>query len=455
MRHLNNHLLVVRLVNTLQEKGFSACIAGGAVRDVLLGRIPADFDILTSAGLEEIRSLFAGEQAKIAGKAFPVCIVNGVEISPLRNHSDSGTGPDSAGPDDPDHKLSLVPSDLGQRDFTINAMAYDPFSKTFLDPYGGRQDLEKRMIRFTGDPGQRIQEDPVRMIRACRFSALIDAEIEPDSLKAIEQNTDCFDQDLAEERIRLEIVKAMLLEKPSLFFRKLYELKLLEKIFPSLSRCHDLDGGPHHGETVFEHCMMTGDAVSPRYPLLRLAGYLHDAGKFDAAVIKEGALSFPAHEKYTGAVTKDLENLRFSGREIEYIRSVIRTHMRPLKKDSTPKAVRRLLAMLEAHHIDYRDFMRMRIADKKSNLNRNKPSYTMAQIKERLAKLFDQMAENIPTAKEQLNISGNDIKAILSIEAGPEIGRIKEFLFQKVLDHPEQNNYADLKKLCLQFKTDT
>ncbi len=419
------------VLNTLQKNGFSAYIVGGAVRDILLKRAPDDVDILTSASIKEIESIFSGQNVKRVGKIFPICLVNGIEISSGRGAADSTNFPES---------------DLAKRDLTLNAMAYDPGSKKIIDPFNGRKDLEDGVIRFTKDPEKRIQEDPVRMIRACRFIALIQGSLSVSSLCGIFACKDLLDCAAAKERIYHEIMKALDLERPSLFFRALKTTGLLSKIFPSLDRCHDLDGGPHHGETVFEHCMLVGDALPKGLPVLRLAGFLHDAGKFDAAKIEEGKLTFAGHETHIRAVIQDLTTLRFPVKDITYITSLIKVHMRPLTDQTTPRAARRLLWTLEQCGLDYRDFMRMRIADKKGNLV--KRPYTLSEIRVRLKKLFNEMAEQSAFRMNHLEITGNDIIRILGITPGPEVGRIKQLLFEKVLDDPSLNNYKELKKLC-------
>ena len=254
---------------------------------MVLQKSPEDFDILTNASMEEISSLFSDQKVKKVGKTFPICIVNGIEVSSPRADKDLA---------------NFLKSDLGKRDFTINAMAYDPVTKKIIDPFNGKQDLKNSIIKFTKNPEKRIKEDPVRMVRACRFTAMINGYISQSSLKAIHACKDLMESAVAKERIGHEIIKAMALERPSLFFKALKQTELLSKIFPSLDRCYDLDGGPHHGETVFEHSMLVGDAISSNLTLLRLAGFLHDVGKFDAAKIKNDKLTFPGHEKHTETI---------------------------------------------------------------------------------------------------------------------------------------------------------
>ena len=422
------------IINTLNLSGHAAYVVGGAVRDMLLGLDPSDVDILTDAAPEAVNRLFAGRKIRQVGRTFEISLINGVEVASCRST------PDAKFPE----------ADLGMRDFTINSMAWDPFSGTLIDPFNGQRDLADKVIRFTRSPGDRIKEDPIRMVRACRFSARYQSEIEPASLAAIQSRKKEIGTRAAGERIRAEVVKAMAMARPSQFFLQLSHTGLLALIFPSLDRCRDLDGGPHHGETVFDHCMLVGDALPARRPLLRLAGYLHDVGKFDAARLKDGQLTFPGHEKYCGALEEDLKRLRFSNKDMTYILSLVRAHMRPLNEDSTPRAVRRLLAMLADLDLTYHDFLRMRIADKKGNLA--KAPYTLSQARVRLGKIKEQLAAHSAFTMNDLNISGREIQEILGLSPGPKIGEIKRYLFDRVLEDPHLNTAPALTDLIREFK---
>ena len=425
---------IFSIIQKLENKGHKAYIAGGAVRDILLKRKFKDIDILTSATIPEIESVFSDidSDIDIVGKTFPICIINGIEVSPARGG-----------------KAGFPESDLAKRDFTINAMAMDKALHKLIDPFNGQKDLKERIIRFTGEPLQRINEDPVRMLRACRFKALLGGNFSLSSQKAILSSAELLDKAVAKERIGQEILKAMTLRKPSLFFRALKDSGLLCKIFPSLDRCYDLDGGPHHNESVFEHCLLVGDALPPELPVLRLAGYLHDTGKYDAAVMKDGRLYFAGHEKHVKEISQELTELKFSAKHTSYIIALIKAHMHPLKEESSPRAVRRLLSKLAGLDLSYRDFMRMRIADRKGNLA--KKPYTLSDIRLRLKKIQDEIQQGHAFSINDLEISGHDIMNILSLPPSPEIGKIKAFLFEKVMDEPLLNRYEELERLCLSF----
>jgi CRISPR/Cas system-associated endonuclease Cas3-HD len=190
---------------------------------------------------------------------------------------------------------------------------------------------------------------------------------------------------------------------------------------------------------------MVGDALPARQPLLRLAGYLHDVGKVDAQGIKEGRITFHGHETRMEALTADLDRLRFSAQEKEYILALVLCHMRPLAEKTRPKSIRRLLAMLAAHRLSFEDFMRMRIADKKANLA--KSPYTLADIRLRVEKVRREMARQTAFGTDDLAVSGEDIMALRNLAPGPEVGRIKQQLFEQVLDDPDLNDRETLLRM--------
>ncbi|MCP3940492.1 MAG: CCA tRNA nucleotidyltransferase [Desulfobacteraceae bacterium] len=425
-----NKELVRTIITTLGQRGYKAYIVGGTVRDMLLNQPAQDVDILTNAPARTVEAMFDG--AVRVGKSFSVCLVNKIEVASCRAGKDAGSFPED---------------DLGMRDFTINSMAWDPILDTLIDPFGGKGDLGKKIIRFTRDPGQRILEDPLRMVRACRFAARFNGILADSSLKAILLYAPLISGNVARERIQMELIKAMALEKPSHFFHNLHGTGLLSRILPSLDRCFGLDGGPHHGETVFEHSLLVGDALPVNRPILRLAGYLHDTGKFDAAGIKDDKLSFIGHETYIDALQTDLENLYFSSRHKDYILSMVKIHMRSLTQETTPKAVRRLLAVLDGYDLSFRDFLRMRIADRKGNLV--KQPYVLSDIRIRLKKIQDELSGRAAFNINDLNISGIKIIELLDLKPGPVVGRIKKLLFERVLDDPFLNTPSQLEHLLL------
>lgn len=416
-------------VKKLKNAGFEAYFVGGMVRDRFEGKIPNDIDIATNASPDKILDIFRGfTDAKQVGKSFSVILLkNGVQIATYRKDNYFGLS----------HKnVAIEPTkslreDLSRRDFTFNAMALDPTTDTLVDPFGGYNDLQNRVVRFVGCPETRIYEDPHRILRACRFLAAIDGKFHPDTLSALKQYGHLL-EGVAPERIRLEVVeKVVKIHKASRFFEACRLAGLLPYVFPSLVPTVGHYGGDYHNEQVWEHSMFTGDAISPRFPLLKLAAYLHDVGKPPTFKRDEnGVASFIGHE-YVGAsiIGKELKHLTFSREEIEYITQMIRYHMRFSGKLS-PAGVRRLRK--ELGDIDVRDTIRMKLADRRGNLKRK--YFTLKEVR-----FFVGMVRNVEKEKLKLEVTGHDVMEILGIPPGKRVGIVLKTLEEWVLEDPRIN----------------
>jgi len=405
-----------------------------------MGLEPSDTDVVTNAQTEDIRRIFRGAKIVSAGKSFKVNIVDGIEVATYRNEA-SGEEPVS------------LETDLRRRDLTINSMALCPYSGDLTDPFGGLNDLKNKVIRFTQNPEARIKEDPCRMVRACRFLAKIDGIFDYNSLKAMRHYKRMVKAQVAPERIRLEIYKAMEYANPSIFFYALRSIGVLADILPALNRCVGLDGGPYHNESVFAHCMMAGDALSPKRKRLRLAGFLHDAGKAETIRTHDGRVRFIGHEKATERLMADLKTLRFTTSELAYIQALINLHMRRIKTDSTPKAVRRFLAACQKKQIDYTDHLRLAIADRRGNLA--KPDYTVTQLKTICKRIRAELSGAKPSAfgLADLALTGRDVMRILKVSQGPVIGETLDKLLDAVIDNPRLNTPEHLTVMIVSEKT--
>ena len=420
------------IAQILEKRGFDVYFVGGFVRDCLIGVDSNDVDIATNATPDQVEAIFqARHNVKPVGKSFGVVLVDGVEVATFRTDRYAGL----------DHKdveieyASTIEEDLSRRDLTVNAMAMD-LRGNVVDPFGGQKDLEGRTIRFVGKPADRIKEDPNRMLRACRFVAQLPypSDIEAQSRYAI-MNSVGYLQYVAPERIRTEILKAMKAGRASRFFEALRECGLLRHIFPSLDACVYHTGGNYHPEDVFTHSMWTGDAISTRCPLTKLAGYLHDVGKpvtFD----EDGR--FLDHEK-VGAelVAKELAHLKFSNDEVRVVSGLIRMHMRTATV-LTDKGVRRLLRKLTEHGVHYRDYLRLFLADRNSNAGLENMS-TQA-VRHMINTVEDQMSvETGVTKVTDLAVNGHDVMTVTGLKPGPKVGMILNHLLDMVTVDPGLN----------------
>lgn len=436
-------MLELDLVQKLHEKGFEAYFVGGAVRDMIRGVKPDDIDIVTEAKPEQVESIFSDRNVKTFGKAFKVVEVDGVEIATYRKDRYEGFN---------DKNVVItyaetIQEDLERRDFTINAMAFEPFSGGIVDLHNGAQDLKNKIVRFVGNPHDRIEEDPNRIIRACRMKCLIDGSFDQRTKEALQEKADYVRCYVSYERVNLEIMKAMRYKKPSTFFEALEEINVLKDVFPSLSRCVNHKGGHHHGEDIFTHSLLCGDALPRRKPLLRLVGYLHDVGKPEVAFIDESDQNhlkfFGHHEAGAHLLLDELAELKFSNEEIDYICKMVRIHM---KNHNSPKQVRRLLAECNRSGISYKDYLSLRFADRKANLK--KGPHTIMNIRGVLEDFQTEIERKPPNKYSELAIDGNDIIG-LGFKQGPMIGKILKFLFEKVMDDPELNTKEKLTELVL------
>lgn len=433
------------IVTKLCQNGFETYIVGGAVRDFLSGVKPKDIDIVTSAIPEKIEEMFKDHKVKTKGKSFKVVFVDDIEVATFRTDKYFGLN-------DKNVEISIaktIDEDLSRRDLTINAMAMCQYTGNIIDKFNGKEDLKNKIIRFVSDPEKRIFEDPNRIIRACRFLALIEGQFDKHTKEALKEYSFYIEEYVDVERIRIEILKSMDCRKPSIFFSALYEIGALKYIFPSLDKCFNHEHGPYHNEDVFTHSMLCGDHISNKYPLLRLAGYLHDVGKAISACqdIETREFFFAGHEK-EGAiiVQKELKQLKFSTEENDYITGITRLHMRSF---DSPKSIRRTLKVLADYEIDYKDNIRLKLADRKANLKRGRMD--LSEAKKIIYNIKTELTRESPNSFKHLKVNGNDIMKITGIHQGKIIGDILKFLLQTVVDYPELNNKDSLKKLTTNY----
>jgi putative nucleotidyltransferase with HDIG domain len=439
--------IIDRVSQKICADGIPVFMVGGCVRDFFRGVDPCDVDLVTPASPEQIvtaLSSLSGIKFDLVGSSFGVIMVKDlhnqetVEIATYRE--DISTGPKHS--DFNVNFIDNIEGDLARRDLTINALAQCVVTGDIVDPHGGFEDIRNKVIKFVGVPDDRIIEDPLRMLRAGRFLSLLDGYIDRESFNAIKRNAKLV-KTIPGERIRAEILKSVKTAKyASRFFYLMAETGILEYILPSLAECFEFPHGHHHLEDVFDHSMIVGDAISVKYPLVKLAGYLHDIGK-PAAYIKNGGLNFFQHDKIGAKLLKDeLTDLRFSVDEITFIVGLVRHHM-GLSNDASPKAIRRKLQNLDQDRISFRDFLRLRIADRYGNLK--KTPFTGTYVKD-FVRLFIENRK-APTKTSELSVNGHDIMAHLDIGPGPIVGNILGHLLDVVIENPEYN----VKEVLLQL----
>ena len=433
---------VLDMLRRLQSAGHAAYLVGGALRDLLMGRTPKDFDLATSATPDEVESCMAGLPVHRTGEGYGVVTVEGMEIATFRHDEYQGLDPRKCRVCFTDS----VAGDLRRRDLTVNAMAWDPLGDTWVDPFCGRQDVAARKVRMVGHAPSRFREDPSRILRACHFLAAMEGGLAADTAEALRECAHLVAL-LPADRVRRELVKALGLARPSLFFRALADLGILDLVLPSLAATVGLAGGSRHGDTVFEHCLRAGDAVGPRCPLQRLAAYLHDVGRaVTAEPNRAGEPSFPGHAS-AGAmlVARDLEALNFPKREVKAVSNLVRMHMESTQELSAAEA-RRVLHSLNENGLNHVALVRQFVVA--SNANLSGPKLGIREIRRMLERLETEMLAFMDGNGGKLAINGHDLMVEFGLEPGPMIGKILIKLTEHVIQKPEHNNRCHLFELA-------
>jgi putative nucleotidyltransferase with HDIG domain len=426
---------------TILSKNSKCYIVGGAIRDYFLKIKCNDFDLCTNLHPFKVKSLFKQHNisAKILYTSFKgkqtltgICLVDGIEIATFRGDTYGGNG-------QTDVDITFVDTieeDLSRRDFTMNAMALT-INGRLIDPFNGIKDIKNKEIKFVGNPTIRIKEDPNRILRLFRFSCALNFTINLHAIKAVQFNNKIV-QIIKKERIRLEILKVMKCKNASKFFYLLNISNCMKFVFPEFINCFGHPHGDYHTENVLEHNMYVGDAISTKFPLLKLAGYLHDIGK--PISYNKLEKSFHNHQNIgAGIVEKRLKNLKFSSIEISYIKNLVLIHMDGTKNMSN-KARRKLQVKLHKKNISWRDYVRLRIADRTGNKSRKK--FTINEIKQYI-RLFT-TKEEIPFNVNNLQLKGGEIINIFNLTPGKLIGEIQRYLFKLVINNEILNTKQEL-----------
>lgn len=324
------------IIDRIQAAGHEAYAVGGCVRDSVLGKEPDDWDITTSAKPEEVKKLF-DRTIDTGIQHGTVTVMLGKEGFEVTTYRIDGKYEDSRHPKDVTFTINLK-EDLRRRDFTINAMAYNP-KDGLIDLYEGMQDIERGLIRCVGDAKERFTEDALRMMRAVRFSAQLGYTIEEKTKAAVRELAPSI-RNISAERIQTELVKLMVSAHPD-YLRTAYETGITGQILPEFDVCMKTEqNNPHHCYSVGEHILHTLSYVEAN-KALRLAMLLHDIGKPSTLTVDEEGITHnhghaDAGEKMAAAI---LKRLKFDNDTIDKVRRLVRYH--DLKIENNAKSVRR------------------------------------------------------------------------------------------------------------------
>ncbi len=426
------------MVERLHASGHKAYIVGGAVRDYCLQRTVTDWDLATSATPEEIESTFR-DIRNFSLKHGTVTLVHlgrCYEVTTFRGSK--GFGPS-------------IEEDLRHRDFTINAMAYDKERRKILDPYGGRDDLLRRLVRAVGDPKERFREDPLRLLRAVRLATELEFRVESKTLETISMMAGQLDA-VAPERIREELVKILLSQRPSVGFNLMLRAGLLRQLLPELLEGNRKKQNAFHRYTIYKHIMETIDNVEPD-PVLRLTALLHDIAKPRVREKIDGEFRFLGHEEESARLGKEIMGrLKFSHEMIGKVTNLIAHHMSMVGYDAawSDGAVRRLIQRVGTENVEH--LLAFRKADILAHGLNDEKMDRFLDLQERIEGLRDR---GLALKTRDLAIDGRNVMEILGLSEGREVGRVLEQLVDSVTDHPELNTKEELIGLLKQMRNST
>lgn len=433
------------VLGALKKAGFDAYLVGGCVRDLLIGRPPKDWDITTNAKPEEITAIF-GEDSFYNNDFGTVGVTREtedeslkvIEVTPYR--SEEGYS-DSRRPDTVKFGVSLH-DDLARRDFTVNAIAYDPSKGHVEDPYEGQKDITYKVLRTVGDPNERFSEDALRMMRAIRLSAELNFAIDGDTATAIAKNAQNLEK-ISKERIRDEFVRILNSDEPMMAIVMCQKLGLLPYIAPDLERGVGVEQNQAHAYDVFEHLIRTMQhAADKKWSFdIRLAGLFHDISKPETRrwSKEKQDYTFHGHEVVGARVTKKaLEDLKFPKKTIEKVVKLIRWHMFFSDPDKvTLSAVRRIIRNVGEENVW--DLLNLRICDRVGTGRPKEQPFRFRKYKS-----FVEEALRDPISVQMLAIDGKDLMDVLHVQPGPKIGHILHALLEEVLDDPGKNDRETL-----------
>jgi len=461
---------VKEILQELEKNNFESYIVGGCVRDLLLGINPKDWDVTTNAKPEEVQKIFADsfyennfgtvgvkvepfmkEPARIATQS----VAGGgkekhdvIEVTTYRIESKYS---DKRHPDEVKFAKTLE-EDLSRRDFTVNALALritqnakretkketgstiHAMGYEIIDLFGGQDDLKNKIIRTVGKADERFAEDALRMMRAIRFQSQLGFEIEKKTLEAIKKNAKNL-KHVSQERIKDELVKIILSDKPSEGIEMLHETGLLSYIIPELEKGYGVAQNRHHIYTIFKHCLLSLKFCPSQKLEVRLASLLHDIAKPQTKRGEGEFATFYNHD-HVGArvVEKILKRLRFSNEVIEKVRLLVDNHMFYYNPDEvTESSVRRLIQKVGLENM--KDLIDLRIADRLGSGTPKAKPYKLRHLEF----IIEKVSSDAVSVK-MLKINGSDLMQELQMKPGPKIGAILDVLLSEVIEDASKNN---------------
>lgn len=444
-----------KMYSVFEKAGYKAYLVGGAVRDVFLRKKPSDWDIATNATPQDVMRIFKFVvPTGIEHGTVTVHFMNKeIEVTTFRTESgySDGRHPDKV------NYAATIEEDLSRRDFTMNAIAVDLKNYKIIDPFKGRRDIRKKIIRTVGNPHERFMEDGLRPIRAIRFSAKLNFSIQKSTYSEIfKDDIQKKISSISVERFRDEFMKMMESSSPSKGLKLMEETGIFNIFIPEILCCRNCiqqDDRSFHIFDVMDHNIYACDGAPKEKPLIRLAAFLHDCGKPTVkTVVCDNNLKvnhFYGHEKKSSEIAKKIMiNLKFSNAEIDYVCHLIENHMFNYTPDWTDAAVRRFIVKVGPEYID--DLIDLRLADMYGKYNEPVRKHDSAacdlliDFSERIKKI---QKEKSALSLKDLAINGKDL-INAGIPSGKQMGVILEELFNCVLEDPTMNQKEKLLEIA-------
>jgi tRNA nucleotidyltransferase (CCA-adding enzyme) len=444
---------VLSVCRRLRAGGFEAYLVGGSVRDLLLGRATGDFDVATSARPEEILRVFGARFSVPTGLQHgTVTVLAGepprhVEVTTFRGE---GAYLDGRHPSVVSFGATLA-EDLSRRDFTMNAIAYEPQAGAVIDLHQGQPDIARRLVRTVGDPVQRFSEDGLRPMRAVRQATQLEFEVDAATLAAIPATLDVF-RKVSAERVRDELLKLLVAPVPSRGVELMRETGLLAEVLPELWATFGCRQNRYHKHDVYQHSLATLDAA-PAEPILRLAALLHDVGKPRTQTPQPdapGEFGFFKHESVGAEMVEEIAGrLRLSRAETELLVALVAHHMFFYTPDWTDGTVRRFVNRVQMERIAL--LFSLREADIVSRGRGEDPECETRELRARIARVA---AEDAVLRVKDLAVNGADVMRALGVGPGPQVGKVLNRLLERVLDDPALNQKEMLERLIPEVAAD-
>ena len=438
---------VIEILNKFSKANYEIYIVGGAVRDLIMGKIVHDWDLTTNATPEQILEVIPGGlYNNLFGTVFtnnPDSSTNPHEITTFRKEEGYS---DARHPDKVTWGKSLE-DDLSRRDFTINSLALDKNFK-LIDLYNGQDDINAKLIRTVGNADDRFNEDALRMLRAVRIATQLGFSIQDDTFEAIKKNAPLIKK-IANERIKEELFKILSSSNPYLGMVNFRDSGLMDEILPELSKCFGVEQkspGRHHLYDVGNHLFESLKNCKSEDVVVRFATLVHDIGKPQTyRKLATGVITFYNHEMVSTRIAENIaDRLRFSKKEKEKFVTLVRWHQFTVDENQTDSAIRRILRNVGPEFME--DMLTLRVADRLGGGARE-TSWRLEEFKNRLIEVQKQ-----PFSIKDIKVNGQDVMEVLNIKSGPKVGEILEKLFNEVTENNLPNEREELLKKLEEFR---